>query len=713
MPTPPVLPRLSATIAACAVVVCMLVSVTPAAAQDAPFTPADDVTLPANSGPQSVAVGDFNSDGKQDLAVTDFYRGSAHVRLGNGDGTFRDAGEFGNLSRPFAIVVGDFNSDGTEDLAVAASFGTYEAVLLGGRGNGTFQVIAFLDLPAVATSLAVGDFNGDGREDLAATSYTNVSVRLQDANGAFTAGPNIPFGPLPTSVMAGDFDGNGNEDLAVVLNDSPPRIGILPGKGDGNFDAVKPSSIPNISNALAVGDFNADGREDLATSIDSEQRVSVRLGKGDGTLSDDPPDILFGDRPRAIAVGDFDSDGREDLAITHGELGVEGRVSVRLGNGDGTFRDDGELAAGDVPLWVAIGDLNADGKEDLAVANLRSASVNVRLGSGTAPLSGNLLVNGGFEQGLGARLPTQSPAIPGWTTTGGMTFVRYNAVPHLGFPSWLDSARYQTGGLNLLWGGDSSGLGGITTATQMADVSGSAEAIDDGRATANLSAWLGGSLLYADNMRVTAEFLTAADEKVGELGIGPVTSDDRGNLTTLVRRSGSAPVPAGTRGIRVTVTSTDTDTLSSAIADNVTLTLDTRAPDVVTDPPPPPPALEFGPDTKVTVRLAARRIGAKGPIRVLVSNGNAFGVTGALSGRTATAIGAGSKPAKLTARRFTVGATSRTTVRLALSKPLRRELRRRHKLAVRLSAIVEDPAGHRRTVPKRVVLRLKAPAKRR
>ena len=71
--------------------------------------------------PQSVAVGDFDSDGSQDLAIADFGDDRLYVRLGNGDGTFTDAGGVDGLSRPFNLVVGDFNADGTEDLAVTRS----------------------------------------------------------------------------------------------------------------------------------------------------------------------------------------------------------------------------------------------------------------------------------------------------------------------------------------------------------------------------------------------------------------------------------------------------------------------------------------------------------------------------------------------------------------------------------------------------------------
>jgi hypothetical protein len=181
-------------------------------------------------------------------------------------------------------------------------------------------------------------------------------------------------------------------------------------------------------------------------------------------------------------------------------------------------------------------------------------------------------------------------------------------------------------------------------------------------------------------MTATAEFLDGDGDPLSVFTVGPVTSEERRNLTTLLPRTGSAGVPRGTRRIRVTLISRDNDRYSSAIADNVKLTLTTRPPAA---DPPPPGASAFGAGTGVALRLAARRA----PLRVRVVNANAFPVTGSLRGR-----------------RFTVGATDRTTIRLSLSKAQRRRLRRAGKLPLRLTAAVTDPAGNRRTITRRVRL---------
>ena len=632
-----------------------------------------DINLGSGARPQAIATGDFNSDGRQDLAIADISSEGKRVflRLGNGDGTFRGEGTLANQPLPEDLAVADFTADGNEDLVVAARLGAASDVAYAyGAGNGSFEQRGTSELPGTAHSLAIGDFDPNGWADLVAAAANHVAVRFdvrRDTRGSL----DIPLGGV-RSVAIGDFDGNGFEDIVAVAAGDEHRVVVLTGKGGRQFDTAKVHRIPNVGAAVAVGDFDADGRHDVVVPVPGRDRVLVRLGNGDGTLRESAPDVAVGGAPVAVAVADIDADGREDLVVANSG---SDSVSVRLGNGDGTFRDGGELAAGDKPVDVAVGDFDADGRQDFATANQDGASVTVRLGAGE--LAGNLLLNGGFEQGLGARLPVEAPTIPGWIATGGMTFLRYGTHPHFGVPSWLDAARF-VGGRHLLWGGDSTGHAGVTDASQTVAVTGEAEAIDAGRAVASLSAQLGGALAFPDTMTATAEFLDADGAALAVLQVGPVTAAERRNVTTLLRRAGSAAVPPRTRRIRVTLTSRDTDRYSSAIADNVKLTLTTRPPEL----PAPPPA--FGPDTRVTIALAARRA----PVRVRVVNGNAFAVSGTLRGR-----------------RFAVAANGRTTVRPLLTKPQRRRLRHKGRVALRLAAVVTDPAGNRRTVSRRVSVR--------
>jgi VCBS repeat protein/FG-GAP repeat protein len=129
-----------------------------------------------------VAVGDFNGDGMQDLAVANdtVGIGSVSVLLGNGDGTFQPAQNFAAGSSPFSVAVGDFNGDGVPDLAVANLNSINVSVLLG-NGDGTFQPAQNFGVGTGPRSMAVGDFNGDGKLDLAvAALFTSVSVLINN-----------------------------------------------------------------------------------------------------------------------------------------------------------------------------------------------------------------------------------------------------------------------------------------------------------------------------------------------------------------------------------------------------------------------------------------------------------------------------------------------------------------------------------------------------
>src|SRR2546427_732465 len=147
----------------------------PSQAQTVSFIARGDFAVGTN--PKSVAVSDFNGDGRLDLAVTTYYSNAVSVLLGNGDGTFQPARSFGAGSSPVYVAVGDVNGDGRPDLAVANASGNTVSVLLG-NGDGTFQPAQSFAAGSGGFFVAVGDFNGDGRPDLAvakAGGYTGLA----------------------------------------------------------------------------------------------------------------------------------------------------------------------------------------------------------------------------------------------------------------------------------------------------------------------------------------------------------------------------------------------------------------------------------------------------------------------------------------------------------------------------------------------------------
>jgi hypothetical protein len=210
-----------------------------------------------------IAAGDFNGDGKADLAITtnDGNSGitTVAIYISNGDGTFREGASysFAASNPPFAIAT-DLNHDRKLDLAVTNG-GTVEVLL--GNGDGTFQnPVSFPVSPMNAKFLAAADFNSDGNVDLA---------------------------------VAGDFG-----------------VSILLGNGDGTFRPHMDTTTVSAFGPPAVADFNADGKLDLA--INSTGAVQVLIGKGDGTF--ETPVLIPATPPLAVVAGDFNSDGFADLA---------------------------------------------------------------------------------------------------------------------------------------------------------------------------------------------------------------------------------------------------------------------------------------------------------------------------------------------------------------------------------------------------------------
>src|SRR5437773_11481852 len=167
----------------------------------------------AGKGAWSLAVGDLNGVGKPDLAVANHgcsncslaFSGSFSVLLGNGDGTFQSAINYDAGKDPVSVAVGDFNGDGKPDLAVVSSGSTNVAVLLG-KGDGTFQSAVNYDTGTSPNSVAVGDFNGDGKLDLVVGGST-VSVLLGNGDGTFQ--PAVNSGTGGGSIAVDDWNGHG------------------------------------------------------------------------------------------------------------------------------------------------------------------------------------------------------------------------------------------------------------------------------------------------------------------------------------------------------------------------------------------------------------------------------------------------------------------------------------------------------------------------
>lgn len=410
--------------------------------------------------PRSAVAGDFNSDGKRDLAVVN--AGGVTVFLGNGDGTFHPSpNNYKTGDAPLAIATADFNGDGKADLVVVNngilpdSFfgGEYHpgsiSVLLG-NGDGSFKQVANYWSGGSSAALDISDLNGDGKSDIIVASFGNayergtVLIFLGNGDGTFKYSylQNDFFRTWnPQAIVAGDVDGDGIPDLAVA-NLWANLVAIFIGKGDGTFRDQVDYGVGNTPHALAFSDLHSTGKLDLLVA--NLENVSIMHNKGNGTFQvtnvdvgahpdflktgdlnrDGKPDLAaltdltvsvllgtgndefkdqvnygLGSYGQMLVVDDFDDDGKSDLIVADSH-----NLEVFLGKGDGFFQKPDEYQAGSSPRSIVVADFNHDGELDLAVANAFSSDVSVLFGNSDGtfqPAVSYLTGSGPFSVAIG------------------------------------------------------------------------------------------------------------------------------------------------------------------------------------------------------------------------------------------------------------------------------------------------------------------------
>jgi uncharacterized repeat protein (TIGR01451 family) len=338
-----------------------------------PATPSSSINVGA--GPEGIATGDFDGDGKIDLAVANAGTNTVSILKGNGDGTFTALAPVVAGNGADWLATGDFNEDGKLDLAVANSGDNTVSILLG-NGDGTFTLFSSPATGDGPFAIVAGDFNADGHLDLAITNASDdtVTILLGNGDGTFGAGSTPVVDSQPQVLVLGDFNEDGILDIAVA-NESSNTVSLLLGVGNGTFQAQSTTGVggSGFPIGLIAGDFNGDTHLDVAAVNASD--VAILLGNGAGTLT------LFsnpsaGSNLISGVAGDYNGDGILDIVVADQ---TAGQAFLFPGVGDGSFGSAVTFTTSSGTFSAATADFNGDGALDLVFTNNGANNVSIFL----------------------------------------------------------------------------------------------------------------------------------------------------------------------------------------------------------------------------------------------------------------------------------------------------------------------------------------------
>ncbi len=376
------------------------------------------VDQPVGTSPESVAVADFNGDGKKnDIVAANFKNDTISVLMNNGNGTFAPQVTYATSPEPRAVAAVDLNGDGKMDIATANGnfYPSSNVSVLMNTGNGTFA--AKVDYPALSNpmALAAADFTGDGKPDLAVTNSSNqMAVLRNGGGGTFASKVDYTITDRNDELVAADIDHDGDIDLISAntssfyvsvhsnqngafsmrsdyLSPGPVKTlsvfdatgdgkrdivagysvgSILPNLGDGTFPI---EDVPNFGTGLRkpiVVDVNNDGKLDFVAPSTQSSAVVALINDGSGSFSNAYTSAAAGSAIGYVAAGDFNGDGLQDLVTTHAD-----RYGILFNQGDNTFVQQYSTGTWPGINAVTTGDFNGDGHVDVALSMFEAAPI--------------------------------------------------------------------------------------------------------------------------------------------------------------------------------------------------------------------------------------------------------------------------------------------------------------------------------------------------
>jgi len=356
------------------------------------------VNFSTGGTPYSVSIGDLDGDGKSDLAVANYASNTVSVFRNTsttGGVSFATKVDFATGSSPKSVSIGDIDGDGKPDLAVTNSGASNSVSVFrntsspGVINSGSFAAKVDFATGSSPWSVSVGDINADGKPDLAVVNRVSQTVsvfRNTSTSGVVSFLSRVDFstGPSPYSVSIGDLDGDGKPDIAIANNgDNTASVYQNTSTSGGvSFAAKVDFSAGSGPVSISIGDIDGDGKPDLAVANNSGNNASVfRNTSTPGIINAGSfaarVDFAAGGAPQIVSIGDIDGNGKPDLAVanfTGNSVSVLRNTSVP---GTVSFAAKVDLASGGQASSVKIGDIDGDGKPEIAATNYNVNSVSV------------------------------------------------------------------------------------------------------------------------------------------------------------------------------------------------------------------------------------------------------------------------------------------------------------------------------------------------
>ncbi|MGD2092542.1 MAG: VCBS repeat-containing protein [Candidatus Aminicenantes bacterium] len=344
------------------------------AQDDGWFLPYEAYAIGAHDG----ASGDFNDDGRNDVAVIagDF---KLYIYLQGASGDLQPPVSYDSFEFYFSyqdLEVGDFNGDNLLDLVADA--GSDGIAIFYQNANGTIDPYTYIDTTYITRAVRPADINDDGRTDIVVVSSSGgtiyVEILEQDVDGTLLA-PNVVYSTTDSinfrdTFNIGDVSDDNLLDIVIAMGDgSGNDIRVLIQNADGTFSPVS-YPVGDLPEDVAIGDVNGDGLNDVVASYGGNTPnsfVSVVTQNNLGTL-DPPVSYPVYDIPGHLRIMDADRDGLGDVIVLHNGWS---RFGLLLQNNSTNTLDNEVLYEIPSASWykgLNVGDINSDGYEDLLIS---------------------------------------------------------------------------------------------------------------------------------------------------------------------------------------------------------------------------------------------------------------------------------------------------------------------------------------------------------